>query len=169
VLFTKLPALDETLLLPARDPGRFSLWTLLRGKDLSQEIAPNREDFARWKSAGAPALTALDRRHERLMLFSYYLNHLRRFVRVTLLLETLMMAPQIAEVPTYLESVLSWSQQEQVVDSQLRHEVERLRHEIERQEKMSQPDAALIASLKSELQDLVDAEPWTPYAQPDSM
>ncbi len=160
-LFENSPWLNEERLLPKKDPGRFSWLRIAFGSDATQYIAPNQVDFQLWKKGGERAVTgALEGRHSRTMLFHYFNNHLKRLTRVMLVAHLISITPPlIQELPGYFEAL----ETSQGYNEEIRHEAVRLEREILRQEKMPQPDSALIDSLKTELQRLVDRYPWLAY------
>lgn len=175
-VFSTLNLLDAQDLLPKNDPGRFWKLKALYGGDASQSIAPNQEDFDKWKQGSLAGM--LEQRHGRSLLFNYYMNFVKRALVVTMAAQLASFAPQVAQIPSYLEAFNSMSQtSQQISDSpakaqelrqsyqenlrkQVIREEARLKKEILKQKTSARPDGEWIASLEAELKDLYESYAW---------
>jgi hypothetical protein len=164
-VFASLNELRAEDRLPAQDPGRFWKLRALYGGDASRSIAPNQADFKAWQN-GAPA--DLKARHGGNLLFNYYMNFLKRALVLSLAAQVAMAAPELSNLPGYLDTMFSAGQLTQEVDQgyvenlrkQVVREEERLKREIASQKARPAPEQELIRSLEKELSDLYDLYPW---------
>jgi len=120
----------------------------------------------------------LEQRHGRSLLFNYYMNFVKRALVVTMAAQLASFAPQVAQIPSYLEAFNSMSQiSQQISDSpakaqelrqsyqenlrkQVIREEARLKKEILKQKTSARPDGEWIASLEAELKDLYESYAW---------
>lgn len=166
-LFASLPLLNADRLLPQRSSSGFRWLRWLRNSDTSQSIVPTQSGFAAWKASGGPAgvQSSLSEQQGRTLLFNYYFNHLKRMVRVGLMLSVMTAAiPHVPEIPTFIESVMA-PQAQAVADPRVVQQVKYLKREIVRQEQKATPDQEFIQSLTLELQQLIDINPALAYIE----
>ena len=171
-LFQSFQSLRAKDIMPAKDPGSkwaLKIWIL---KDASLNIGPNLADYQKWNPEDTEDLdNSLITRHSRSILFNYYMNHFKRLMMISSVVSTLALAPQLLEIPSYIENYSSTGEfttnlhqaptqteiiAQQTVNHRRQAEIARLTSEIAFQQKQPVRDNARIMSLKLELQNRVD-------------